>query len=475
MALLTDTLATRAWEAIRRIAAAHVSMLADAGILDADGQAALAGALDSVRRGDATTTRLVDLVAAFDQRVEAVSPPGMIGAAAVGRGAAEMVATVIRLLLREDLLRLADELTRLLSSLLDLAGTHAVTIMPVFSGGQAAQPTTFGHLLGGTIGPLGRAHEQVRHAYSAVNQSPMGAGALAATAIEVDRERQADLLGFSGPIDNTVDAVAAVDHLLACANVATHVATPISRFLAELTTWLRTEPGALHLATEWLGHEPGLPQLKPATGLIDLQSQADDAMADADRLRHLAAHAPYAPITPIADRALALSSRCLDGAAALVEQTGALVATGIQIDRAPFANRAGRGFSTVSDLADFLMIEAGLEPASARAIAALTYRRAAEEGLEASGITPEMIDGASLLVIGREVGVEFEAISRYLAPRRFIERRTGTGGPAPQALRDFLDRERGRLADQEAWLAETRRRLDEVFTALDRLAEAGRV
>ncbi|MGH2560830.1 MAG: lyase family protein [Thermomicrobiales bacterium] len=461
MTQLDNALAQRSWQAIGRIVTAHVTMLAEVGVLDAEGKASLLAALDGVRRGNPPASRLVDLIAAFDERTEGQSPPGVVGAAAVGRGTAEVVATVVRLILRDDLLALGDEIHRLQLSLIDLAGTHAVTTMPAYSGGVAAQPTTLGHFLGGLIGPLGRASEHLAAVYASVDHSPLGAGALASTVIEIDREQQAELLGFSTLLDNTFDAVVAVDHLAACVDLTSTVATGIGRFLSELIAWLRIEPGAFRLSTGWTGAEPGLPQLTPATGIINLQGLAAGVVADADAVRRLAAGAPYAPITGLADRALALTSRCLTDVGVLAERTGSLLTTGLDVNRALLANRAGKGFSTVSDLGDFLMIEAGLEPAPARAIASLTYRRAVEEGLEASGITPEMIDGAALMVLGREVGVEFEAISRYLAPRRFIERRTVTGGPAPQALRASFDRERGRLAADERWLTETRQRIDE--------------
>ena len=79
-----------------------------------------------------------------------------------------------------------------------------------------------------------------------------------------------------------------------------------------------------------------------------------------------------------------------------------------------------------------------MTPSEAEQIAALTISRARDQGLEAAGITADLIDGAAMMVIGRELKVEFEAISRYLAPRRFIERRTALGAPSPDAVRTFV-------------------------------------
>jgi hypothetical protein len=116
------------------------------------------------------------------------------------------------------------------------------------------------------------------------------------------------------------------------------------------------------------------------------------------------------------------------------------------------------------------MIEEQIEPGAAQNIAALTISRAREQGLEASGITAELIDGAALLVIGREIKVEFEAISRYLAPRRFIERRTASGAPAPAMVRAHLDAERARLAQDVQRQAGAAERLARADAELTRIA-----
>ena len=125
--------------------------------------------------------------------------------------------------------------------------------------------------------------------------------------------------------------------------------------------------------------------------------------------------------------------------AAAADATFAMVLGGpIEINRAWLARNAGQALVTSGDLADFFMAEEALDPAAAREIAALTTGRAQREGLEASAITPAMIDAAALLVIGRELGIEIERLGAYLAPRRFIEKRTVLGGPAAPAVREYL-------------------------------------
>jgi hypothetical protein len=110
---------------------------------------------------------------------------------------------------------------------------------------------------------------------------------------------------------------------------------------------------------------------------------------------------------------------------------------------------------------------------SAANIATMTVNRAIADEIEASGINTQMIDASALLVIGRELAVEFEAISRYLAPRRFLERRTSTGTPSPARTREYLGREEELLSAQDASLAALDRRIDSADRERERLvAEA---
>jgi argininosuccinate lyase len=459
------------WRTTSRVVAAHVVMLRDVAVLDDPVAALLLTALDGVGRGaSAETAELGALVLAVDQRLDALTPAAASGAAAVGRGSAELIAAVVRLLLRDDLLRLAAATNAARRALLDFAGEHVFTLMPAYANGQPVQPTSLAHFLGGVIAPMGRAVGQLRAGYAVVNQSPLGAGWLAATGLPIDRERSADLLGFAGLVVNTLDAVAAVDHVVATVNACAAVTAPVARVLTELLTWLRADPSALRLDERWLAPvDPGLPQFRPATGLERLVNEARQVAGEAETTRRLLDLAPYGPATTALAATVPGARRTLGRSAGLVAELATLITEGVEVNRAYLANRAGRDHTTTSDLADFLMAEEGIDPGSARNLALMTVRQAMAQGIEASGITPAMIDGNALLVIGRELGIEIEAMGRALAPRRFLEKRAVPGGPAPDATRDYLDLERAKLIADDRWVTETGKHLARVETTLDAL------
>jgi argininosuccinate lyase len=451
------------WEAIGRGLAAHAVMLRDADIVDDSIAASLLTAIDSARRGappDAPGS--LALVAAFDDRVDSLVAAGAAGAIRIARARHDLAATAQRLVLRKRALALAAALDTSRSALADLAESHVFTLMAVWSGSNSLQPTNFAHFLTGTIAPLTRSARRLQAVYEELDRSPLGSAALAGPGLPVDRDETSDLLGSEGPVESTFDALSAVDHLVAAGDAAAASVTPVRRLAGELMLWLRTEPQALRLADELLAApDANLPHFRPPALLERLAADARQVESDATAIASMTRDIPYGPVGEMGDRAAEIAGSALSRATATNETFAMVVGDGgpIEINRAWLARNAGHALVTSGDLADFFMAEEALDPAAAREIAALTASRARQEGLEASGITPAMIDAAALLVIGRELGIEIERLGAYLAPRRFIEKRTVLGGPAAPAVREYLSLERSRLEADRRWLEEKRRRI----------------
>lgn len=448
---------------------AHVAMLEKQGLIDAAAVHVISGVVDRVGAGSFEHEDPRSLLLELDARVDGQSPPGFAGASQVGRGVNELIAAFARVLLRERLLAFSDQVGQLREDLIDLAVQHVVTIMPAYQQGVAAQPTTLAHLLGAILGPLDRAQTKIRHAYELVNQSPLGAGALVSTGIPIDREDAAANAGFDGVIENTFDAVAAVDHFAAVSEAIRAVALPIDRFIQETATLYRTDPLSLIMHDASPRVQSELPQHTVIPSFEELARTSIDLDAVLDTLDRWIEHAPLEPLSELS-LPLTRFDLAFEAAGTLIERFLNFLNREIAFNRAYLANRANRNHTTVGELADYLMLEEQIPPAQARAMAVRVMGQLREEGAETSGITSAMVDAAAMLVLGRELGVEFEAISKYLAPRRFIERRAGLGGPAPMATRAWLTREKERLAVDRAWIAERRAALAETERAMRALA-----
>jgi argininosuccinate lyase len=337
--------------------------------------------------------------------------------------------------LREDLVSLAD--------------AYAMTLMPASIAGRPAQPTMFGHFLGGAIAPLGPAATRLAAAMQEMDRSPLGAGLLAGEMIAIDRERVARALGFRLPIPYTFDAVANIEDFVAILEGLAAGLAPVTRLLREFAAWIRASPNSLVLTDDWERHpEPTVPTLivgdRLSTLIDGLEERLRQVTSGIVRLRGV----DYAPLGAAHAVTRVLGSDLVIDCGNAIADVRDFLANGVLINRAYLGNRAGRGYTTAGDLAAFLMSEEQLPPAAARAIASIVAGKLQEHTLETSAVTQEMIDSAALLLIGREIKVEIEALGRSLAPRRFIERRQVTGSPAAEQLR--------------AWLAEERRVLDDV-------------
>jgi argininosuccinate lyase len=449
------------WDAIGRGLAAHAVMLRDSTIVDDSIAASLLTAIDGARRGaPPEVPGSLALVGAFDDRVDSLIAAGAAGAVRIARARHDLAATAQRLVLRDRVLALAATLDTSRRAIIDLAESHVFTLMPVWSGSSPLQPTNVAHFLTGTIAPLGRSARQLHSLYEDLDRSPLGSAALAGPGLPVDRDETSDLLGSEGPVGSTFDALSAVDHLVAAGNAAAASVTPVRRLATELILWLRTEPQALRLADELLAApDANLPHFRPPALLERLVADARQVESDAAAIASMTSDIPYGPVGEMADLPAATVGSALSRATNAHTTFTAVLGGPIEINRAWLARNAGRTFVTAGDLTDFLMAEETLDPAAAREITALTTNRARQDGLEASAITPAMIDAAALLVIGRELGIEIERLGAYLAPRRFIEKRTVLGGPAAPAVREYLALEQNRLDADQQWLEEKQRRI----------------
>ena len=447
--------------------AARAAELRRANVLDDASFAAVARALETARRAGLAGDATADLIAAIVQRAEAVLPAELSGVLTLGGANEEVAATLLRLTVRDAALQHLEHIEVLRAALLSLADEHTITLMPALVGGRPAQPTTFAHFLGGVVAPLAVASGRMRHAYADLNRSPLGAAVFTGDVIDVDRTAMATSLGFEGAIGNTFNAVADVEDVVGCIEATAASVAPVRRFVDELRGWLRTDPNSLQLSEEWLAQpEPGLPHLSVPRRVDMLASSLREVERAAARAVDLLRSLDYGPIGGHVDALLAPLTDLTDRSHEALREAHRLISSGLTVNRAWLANRAGRGFTTSGDLAAFLMAEESLPPSVAVAIAGNVIGRTMVAGAEVTAITPEAIDLAAMLIIGRELKVEVEALGRYLAPRRFLERRSVAGSPAPERTRAWLAEERAGLEADRAGRERERDRVEGALTAL---------
>lgn len=460
------------WMALGTALTAHVVVLQHSDLLEGSCAAAILGAIDATIQGDPPGIEsATGLAGVFEQRVDAVTPATCAALSRTGRSTLDLAATAHHLLLRQHGLALLESAILVRLTLIELAGAHVFTLLPVYFGSTPMQPSNLAHVLTAAVAPIRRATARLQLAVTDLDQIALGSGSLGGAAQPVDRDVLANLLGADSEAGSTIDALSSVDEFVAASQAAAAIVQPLERLMVELLALVRQDPQALTLDDVLLAPaDSSLPHFRPPQVLERCLNDARSVVHQALVTERTASSIAFGPRGEAGDALAQSAARALQDATRVCQTFAMLISGPIDFNRAWLARNAGRSLMTTGDLASFFVAEEGLPPGAARDIAALITERARDEDLEASGITPGLIDAAAMLVIGRELGVEIERLGAYLAPRRFIEKRSVQGGPAPVAVRELLDIESQRVRRDQLELEARQRRIEDARSELGALS-----
>jgi argininosuccinate lyase len=442
---------------------AHVVMLAEQGIVPETEARDILAALASVEAaGHADLPDGEDVHAAIETAViERVGPIG--GKMHTARSRNDEVATCLRYRLREDLLDAVEATREAREMLAEVASDHARTVMSGFTHLQSAQPTTVGHYLLSYESALARDTERLLDAYDRTNRSPLGAAAFAGTPFDIDRERTAELLGFDGVVENSMDASSARDFLVEATSALASLATHLSGLAEDLVVF--SNKGYVELADDYSSTSSIMPQKKNPDTMELVRACAGDASAGLNGLLATLKGLPRAYNRDL-QRAHDHAFATVDAVTEATEVAAGAVATA-EWQTETLAEAAGEGFSTATGVADLLAVH-GVPFRTAHEMVASAAQRAAESasGATASGAAEEGADYETLDAAAQEVldgplseYVEREAVEATLDPAESVASRDSLGGPAPDAVAAALERVVAGLAADEAAHAERRESL----------------
>ncbi|MFT7300748.1 MAG: argininosuccinate lyase [Porticoccus sp.] len=336
---------------------AHATMLAHVGVLTNDElhsiQAGLSEILTEIEDGTFEWSVALEDV---HMNVEAAltAQIGITGKKLhTGRSRNDQVATDIRLWLRDEIDAIGAELTRLQQGILELAEREADTIMPGFTHLQTAQPVTFGHHLLAWFEMLVRDHGRLLDCRKRLNQSPLGAAALAGTTYPIDRQMAAELLGFDGPTRNSLDSVSDRDFAIEFCAFASILMTHLSRASEELVLWASAQFNFIELPDRFCTGSSIMPQKKNPDVPELVRGKTGRVNGHLVALLTLMKSQPLAynkdnqeDKEPLFD-AVDTVKDCLRAFADMVPA--------IQSKKDNMNEAARRGFSTATDLADYLV------------------------------------------------------------------------------------------------------------------------
>ena len=336
---------------------AHASMLAKVGVLtNAERDAIISGLdqiLGDIEQGNFSWSRTLEDVhmnieARLTERI------GEVGKKLhTGRSRNDQVATDIRLYLRQGIEGLSSEVLTLLESLLDLAEREYDTIMPGFTHLQVAQPITFGHHMMAWVEMLRRDLGRLSDCRDRMNTMPLGAAALAGTTYPVDRNYTAELLGFDAPAANSLDAVSDRDFAMEFMSAAAIIMVHLSRMSEELIMWSSAQFAFIDISDTYCTGSSIMPQKKNPDVAELTRGKSGRVIGNLMALFMIMKGQPLAYNRDNQEDKEPLFDS-LDTATAAVRVFAGMIP---QLTVKPDAmyQAASRGFSTATDLADYLV------------------------------------------------------------------------------------------------------------------------
>ena len=340
-----------------------------------------------------------------------------------GRSRNDQVATDIRLYLRSAIDRIAAELTRLQLGTIELAAQNTDTIMPGFTHLQTAQPVSFGHHLLAWNEMLQRDYGRLMDCRARLNQSPLGAAALAGTTYPIDREQTAAALGFDKPTENSLDSVSDRDFAIEFCAFSALLMTHLSRVSEELVLWTSAQFNFIALPDRFCTGSSIMPQKKNPDVPELVRGKVGRVNGHLVSLLTLMKSQPLAynkdnqeDKEPLFDTV----DTVLDSLRAFADMIPA-----IRAQKESMREAARRGFSTATDLADYL-VGLGLPFRDAHEVVG----QAVAHGV-ASGLDLAEMDLATLQGFCAEIGEDVFAV---LTLEGSVAARNHLGGTAPEQV-----------------------------------------
>ena len=404
---------------------AHATMLAATGILtQADRDAILSGleqVLAEIEGGTFTFSRaLEDIHMNVESRLRE-----LIGDAAgrlhTARSRNDQVATDFRLYVRDAIDTLVAQIRSLQMALVTRAEEEAETILPGFTHLQNAQPVTFGHHLLAYVEMLGRDAGRLLDARKRLNESPLGSAALAGTPYPIDRQMTAEALGFDRPTANSLDAVSDRDFVLETLSAATICGMHLSRFAEEMVIWSSAQFGFVRLSDKFTTGSSIMPQKRNPDAAELVRAKVGRILGALTSLTVVMKGLPLAYSKDMQeDKEVAFDA--LDALSlSLAAMTG--MVGDMQPNRERMRASAAAGFSTATDVADWLVREAGIPFRDAHHITGQIVALAEQKGCGLDGLTIEDFKSVDQRIDSR--------IHKVLTVDASVAARRSYGGTAP--------------------------------------------
>jgi argininosuccinate lyase len=411
---------------------AHVRMLASEAIISKDDGKAILDGLVQIEKEIAAGSfvfkrELEDIHLNIEARLAEIIGP-VAGRLHTARSRNDQVVTDFRLWVRAACERADQGLLALQRALHAQAEKHVETIMPGFTHMQVAQPVTFGHHLLAYVEMFARDRGRFEDARKRLNESPLGAAALAGTSFPIDRDATAMALGFARPMRNSMDAISARDFALEYLAAATILATNLSRLAGELVQWSTPQFGFVRLSDAFTTGSSIMPQKRNPDAAELIRGKTGRVLGDFVALATVVKGLVLTYGTDLQED----KERTFDAADTIEISLAAMAAMVADMTANPEKMRAAAepGYPTATDLADWLVRVLKKPFREAHHIAGSIVKLA-----EAKGVTLDKLPLAEMQAV--EPGITREALAA-LSLEASVNARMSLGGTAPARVKEQI-------------------------------------
>ncbi len=418
---------------------AHAAMLLKQGVISSEDAAAIQGGLQAIEAEIAAGTfpfrdEYEDIHMNVEARLRELIGPAA-GRLHTARSRNDQVALDFRLWVRDACDRTVRQIQALQRALVAKAEPHAATLMPGFTHLQPAQPVTFGHHLMAYVEMFGRDASRFADARTRMNECPLGAAALAGSPFPIDRHATAQALGFAAPTANSLDSVSDRDFALESLSAASLCAVHLSRLAEEIVIWMTPQFGFVKLTDAFTTGSSIMPQKKNPDAAELIRAKVGRVLGS---LTQLTVVMKGLPLTYSKDMqedkvptfeafdALELSLAAMAGMVADLEPNAERMAAA-----------AGAGFSTATDLADWLVRTLDMPFRDAHHVTGAAVKKAEGLGVDLPGLPL-----AELQAIEPRITA---AVYDVLTPQASAASRMSYGGTSPEQVRAQVARWKEKL------------------------------
>lgn len=458
---------SRLLDAVLAINKAHVVMLVEQEIITKADGAKLLSALakcSNMQLGESAE----DVHMAVEEAVLTETGSEVGGNLHIAKSRNDQVATAIRMALRNELLALMRSVAHVQDHLAEVAEENLETVILEYTHLQPAQPVTFAHYLLSYFDMLERDLERLQNLYGRVNLSPLGAGALATTSFPINRDRTAELLGFSGLLENSIDAVGSRDFVTETVAALAMISVNLSRLAEDLIIWSSPDFGVVELPDEFTATSSIMPQKKNPEVLEVIRARASHVLGNLMTVTAAVKSLPstynldFQEITPKLWESVEITRASLDMVHKFLPK--------LKIT-ADVSGKASKSFVAATELANVLTRKYNVPFRTAHKIVGALVKLLFEEKLTFADATSALLQKVAQDVANMKVVVKDEDIQALVDPLNLVQTHNVKGGPAPDEVKRALKAREKQLFTTKSNISKLDKALEEAESKLDAVVQ----